>query len=164
MRCRYSYSLGTKSEGHALTALKGQTMTIIDSTDIFTDGTTTITAHIEPDDTNLFDHLPELDADDALDSKVIEGWKNGQWGYVGIVVTVRVNGTELGSASLWAIEHGLYPCDNDDAWTYEWIDGLTGHYAKEVIADLVPEALDAARAKLSALAAAKLPTDITITL
>lgn len=136
-------------------------MTIIDSREVFTDGTTTITAHIEPDlDTDAREHLADVvnfdSLGDAYDAALVAGWNADRWHYVGIVVTVRVNGTPVGNASLWAIEHGLLPDQDDPALTV-WVDALDGAYGREVTADLVSDALDDASTTLASLATITLP-------
>ena len=40
---------------------------------------------------------------------------DGDWYYVGIIVTASRNGTDLGSDSLWAVEAGTMPLDNGES-------------------------------------------------
>jgi len=73
---------------------------------------------------------------------VIEAWRKGDWFYCGIVLSVTLEGVTLDThaASLWGVEAN-YP-------------GLDNVYLTEVASDLLPEALDAARAVLARLRAA----------
>lgn len=57
-------------------------------------------------------------------------WCNGDWSYVGVVVTVSARGVDLGTASLWGIE--------SDA----------GDYLLEVANELLPEAMEEARKRI----------------
>jgi len=70
---------------------------------------------------------------------VMESWRNGDWFYCGIVLSVSLEGVTLDThaASLWGVEAN-YP-------------GSDNAYLTEVASDLLPEALDAARAVLARL-------------
>jgi len=72
---------------------------------------------------------------------VMEGWRKGDWFYCGIVLSVSLEGVTLDTqaASLWGIEAN-YP-------------GSDNAYLTEVANDLLPEALDTARAVLARLRA-----------
>lgn len=72
---------------------------------------------------------------------VIEGWRNGDWFYCGIVLSVSLEGVQLAShaASLWGIEAN-YP-------------GTDNIYLTEVANELLPEAVSVARETLTRLAA-----------
>jgi hypothetical protein len=73
---------------------------------------------------------------------VMEGWRKGDWFYCGIVLTVTLEGVtlEAHAASLWGVEAN-YP-------------GSDNAYLTEVADELLPEALDTARAVLARLRAA----------
>lgn len=73
---------------------------------------------------------------------VMEGWRKGDWFYCGIVLSVSLEGVTLDThaASLWSVEAN-YP-------------GSDNAYLTEVASDLLPEALDVARAALARLRAA----------
>ena len=62
-------------------------------------------------------------------------WKNDEWFYCGIILSVEIDGLTLDrfGASLWGIEAN-YP-DSDNA------------YLTEVANELLPEALEAAKAE-----------------
>jgi hypothetical protein len=68
----------------------------------------------------IYDHDTSHDDVDVFTPKQIEAWKNDEWYYVGLEVTVSFNGIELGSASLWGIEYGWIPLtDEQDNLTEE---------------------------------------------
>jgi hypothetical protein len=73
---------------------------------------------------------------------VMEAWRKGDWFYCGIVLSVTLEGVTLNAhaASLWGVEAN-YP-------------GSDNAYLAEVADELLPEALDAARAVLARLRAA----------
>lgn len=86
-----------------------------------------ITARIEYDcDTRITDF-------DCYDQAAIDAWKNDEWFFCGIVLSVSRNGVELSdhAACLWGIDCN-YP-DSDNS------------YLSEVCSDLESEALDQAR-------------------
>lgn len=66
---------------------------------------------------------------------VMAAWKNDEWFYCGIILSASVSGLELTdqAASLWGVEAN-YP-DSDNA------------YLSEVANELLPEALEAAKAE-----------------
>lgn len=70
---------------------------------------------------------------------VMESWRKGDWFYCGIVLSVSLEGVTLDdhTASLWGVEAN-YP-------------GSDNAYLTEVANDLLPEALDTARAVLARL-------------
>lgn len=83
---------------------------------------------------------PELfDKSLAVATRAMDTWKRDEWFYCGVVLSVSKNGVELDdyAASLWGIECN-YP-DSDNA------------YLMEVANELLPEALDVARAILTKL-------------
>ncbi|HRX74622.1 MAG TPA: hypothetical protein P5341_11015 [Hyphomonas sp.] len=73
---------------------------------------------------------------------VMESWRKGDWFYCGIVLSVSLESVTLDThaASLWGVEANYPGSDNT--------------YLTEAANDLVPEALDAARAVLARLRAA----------
>ena len=73
---------------------------------------------------------------------VMEAWREGQWFYCGIVLSVALEGVTLEphAASLWGVEAN-YP-DSDNA------------YLTEVAQELLPEAVDTGRAAARRLCAA----------
>ena len=90
----------------------------------------TLTARIE------FDDVATPREVDCYSEEDIEGWKNGDWCYVGIVVSAEYGGWLLGdtAASLWGLECGLA----DDS----------GDYLSEIASELFAEALQVAKAEL----------------
>lgn len=72
---------------------------------------------------------------------VMKGWRQGDWFYCGIVLSVSLEGVELvaHAASLWGLEAN-YP-------------GTDNSYLSDTANELVPEALAAARDVLARLAA-----------
>lgn len=73
---------------------------------------------------------------------IMDAWKNDEWHYYGVAVTVEREGVQLVGRydhALWGIE-GNYP-------------GTDNSYFQEVANELLDEALSAARAKVSALCA-----------
>ena len=83
----------------------------------------------------------ELDTATARARAVMDAWEQDEWFYCGVVLTVSRGGVELDShaANLWGIEAN-YP-DSDNA------------YLSKVADELLPEALDTARAALARLCA-----------
>lgn len=73
---------------------------------------------------------------DCYSDDDIEGWKNGDWHFVGIVVSAEYGGWLLGDTadSLWGLECGL----TDES----------GDYLSDVAAELFAEALQVAKAEL----------------
>ena len=67
--------------------------------------------------------------------RVMAAWKNDEWFYCGVILSVAVDGLVIDkhAASLWGIEAN-YP-DSDNA------------YLTEIANDLLPEALEAAKAE-----------------
>lgn len=59
-------------------------------------------------------------------AKAIDGYLSGDWEHVGLVVTIEEDGSEVGSASLWGVDHG-YPGDD-------------GSHAAEMVAENLIEA------------------------
>ena len=76
---------------------------------------------------------------DCYSEEDIEGWKNGDWCYVGIVVSAEYKGwlLEDPAASLWGLECGLTE-DSDD-------------YLSEIAAAMLVEELQVAKAELTKL-------------
>ena len=74
---------------------------------------------------------------DCYDTEDVQRWKNDEWFYVGVVLSVSRNGVELSdhAASLWGIE-----CNFSDT---------SNAYLSEVAQELEPEALDTARAEVA---------------
>jgi len=72
---------------------------------------------------------------------VMEGWRKGDWFYCGIVLSVSLDGVDITphAASLWGIEANYPDTDNS--------------YLTEIAAELLDEALAAARETLTRLAA-----------
>jgi hypothetical protein len=71
------------------------------------------------------------------DFKVLKAWCDDEWSYCGIVVSISREDVELGTASLWGIEYNYPGADNS--------------YLTEVADELLPEAMDEARATLAQL-------------
>ncbi len=78
---------------------------------------------------------------------VMEAWRKDEWFYCGIVLSVSIDGITLDdhAASLWGIEAN-FP-DSDNA------------YLTEVAGELLPEAVDAAKAARARLCAKTCGTD-----
>ena len=76
-----------------------------------------------------------FDAAQAKAERVMAAWKNDEWYYCGVILSVALEGITLErfAASLWGIEAN-YP-DSDNA------------YLTEVAKELLPEALEAAKAE-----------------
>ena len=93
----------------------------------------TLTARVE------FDDVTEPGEFDGYSEEDIERWKNGDWCYVGIVVTAEYRRWLLKDpvASLWWLECGLA----DDS----------GDYLSEIAAELFVEALQVAKVELAKL-------------
>lgn len=75
-------------------------------------------------------------------SRVMRAWENNEWDWCGVVVEVRRAGvllTERYDHALWGIERNWPDSDNS--------------YLTDVANELLPAALDAARAKLAGLCA-----------
>jgi len=73
---------------------------------------------------------------------IMDAWERDEWHYFGVAVTVEKNGVQLTHQcdhAVWGIE-GNYP-------------GADNSYLRVVANELLPEALDAAKAKLEQLAA-----------
>ncbi len=76
-----------------------------------------------------------FDRDQAKAESIMAAWKNDEWFYCGIILSVTIDETELTdhAASLWGIEAN-YP-DSDNV------------YLSQVANELLSEALDAAKAE-----------------
>ena len=87
---------------------------------------------------------------DGFTSAQVDAWKRNEWTYVGCIVRVSREGVELGSASLWGLEHGYftYTDEHDNVTGHGWV----GPYA-EAVDDLIAEAIDEAKATLRKLCA-----------
>jgi hypothetical protein len=88
--------------------------------------------------------LPEnFEAERAKAEKVMAAWKNDEWFYCGVAVTVSREGVALTGRydhALWGVECNYPDSDNE--------------YLREVAGEYVGEALAAARAKIRNLCAA----------
>ena len=95
----------------------------------------TLTARVE------FDDATKPREVDCYSEEDIERWKNGDWCYVGIVVTAEYKGWLLGdtAASLWGLECGLA----DDS----------GDYLSEIAAAMLVEELQVAKVAVNTLKA-----------
>lgn len=85
--------------------------------------------------------LPEnFEAEYAKAENVMRGWKNDEWFYCGVGVTIHKAGVQLTGQfdhALWGVECNYPGSDND--------------YLREVANDSLQEALAAAKAKLAEL-------------
>ena len=88
-----------------------------------------------------------FDTAQAKAERVMAAWKNDEWFYCGVVLSVALDGLILTdhAASLWGIEAN-YP-DSDNA------------YLAEVANELLPEALEAAKAERARQCAILCQTD-----
>jgi len=92
-----------------------------------------------------FDFVARLEYDndtkpadfDCYDADYVERWRDDEWFYVGMVLSVSRNGVELSknAASLWGIE-----CNFSDT---------SSAYLSEVAQELEAEALETARAEVA---------------
>ena len=100
---------------------------------VWRNGGFTLTASIDSDDVATPREV------DCYSEEDIEGWKNGDWCYVGIVVTAEYKGWLLGdtAASLWGLECGL----TEDS----------GDYLSEIAAAMLVEELQVAKVELTKL-------------
>lgn len=95
-----------------------------------------LTATLEQDhDTKPTDY-------ECYDEADIQRWRNDDWLYVGVVVSVSLNGVELSNhaASLWGVD-----CNFNDT---------SNAYLAEVAQELEAEALDTARSEAARIRAA----------
>jgi len=95
-----------------------------------------LTATLEQDhDTKPTDY-------ECYDEADIQRWRNDDWFYVGVVVSVSLNGVELSdhAASLWGVD-----CNFSDT---------SNTYLAEVAQELETEALDTARTEAARIRAA----------
>lgn len=76
----------------------------IETRTLFERGLLTVVGTMEQDD----DSSPtDQDfEDEAQERDYVTRFNNGEWIFVGMVVSVRWNGVEIGTDSLWGIEHG----------------------------------------------------------
>jgi hypothetical protein len=74
---------------------------------------------------------------DCYDTEDVERWRNDEWFYVGVVLSVSRNGVELSNhaASLWGIDCNFNDTSND--------------YLAEVAKELESEALEIAKGELT---------------
>jgi hypothetical protein len=79
---------------------------------------------------------------ECYDEAEIQRWRNDDWFYVGVIVSVSLNGVELSdhAASLWGID-----CNFNDT---------SNAYLAEVAQELESEALDTARTEAARIRAA----------
>jgi hypothetical protein len=85
--------------------------------------------------------LPEnFDKEQALAERVMAAWKNDDWFYCGLAVTIRKDGVRLTQRydyALWGVE-----CNYPDS---------ANEYLLEVANDLLPDAIEGAKAVLAKL-------------
>jgi hypothetical protein len=100
---------------------------------VWRNGGFTLTARIKCDDATRPGEF------DCYSEEEIEGWKNGDWYYVGIVVSAEYKGWLLEDpvASLWGLECGL----TEDS----------GDYLSEIAAAMLVEELQVAKVELAKL-------------
>lgn len=129
-------------------------MDIIDSIELGTVDGFDIRADLVPDE----QYYSEPDGDYSPDA--VAAFRNGDWHYVGIIVTASRAGIDLGSDSIWAVEYGTMPVGK---WGYppnvpaggesRMIDPLRdeGGSLDYYRADMIDAAVTAARATLASL-------------
>jgi hypothetical protein len=119
---------------------------IIDSIDLGTVEGFDIRAELVPDTTT---HYAEPDGDYTPEQ--IAWFNDGDWYYAGLIVTASRNGTDLGSDSLWAVETGTMPFDNEE--NLLMIDPLRDKNGSLATyrADMIDNAVADARLKLTEL-------------
>ena len=95
----------------------------------------TIRARIEFDSDTRADDFGE----DCYTPEQIEAWKNDEWFFCGVVLSVSVDGIEIDdhAASLWGVDCNFPSCDNS--------------YLLTVANELLPDALDQARGRVERL-------------
>jgi len=126
-------------------------MDIIDSIELGTVDGFDIRADLVPD-TTYYGGEPDGD----YTPEQIAWFNDGDWYYVGIIVTASRAGTDLGSDSLWAVEAGTFPLDNgetDPCKRLRNIDPLhdEGGTLDAYRADMIDNAVADARLKLTEL-------------
>lgn len=82
---------------------------------------------------------------------VLDAWKNDEWFYCGIVLSVEKNGVMLDkhAASLWGIECN-YP-KNPDEKRPDMPGSFPNYYLREVANELLPQAIEAGKTILKKL-------------
>lgn len=85
---------------------------------------------------------------DCFTPKQVQAWRNDEWQFVGLVITASIAGTELGRASCWSVESGLWTDtdENDNVTGTRVLDPLRDD---DYLNDLIPEAIADARANLA---------------
>lgn len=85
----------------------------------------------------VYDTDHEATADECYDPVAVERWRNDEWFFCGVVLSVARNGVELSdhAASLWGIE-----CN---------FSNTSNAYLSEVAQELEAEALETARAEMA---------------
>ena len=106
----------------------------------------TINAKVWPDNDSSPHEYDCFDPDNERDAEIIRLWEEGEWLYVGIVVSVSKADIVLDAhaASLWGIEAN-FPREEG---------GYDNSYLNEVAEDLLDEALQAGRDAVDRLNAA----------
>ena len=127
-------------------------MTIIDSISLGTIDGFDIRAEIVPD-------AQQLEPEGDYTPEQIDWFNDGDWQYVGLIVTASRAGVELGSDSLWNVECGTMPLDNgetDPCKRLVFIDPLRDSNGTLAAyrADMIDNAIADANLKLSELSAA----------
>lgn len=117
-------------------------MDIIDSIELGTRDGFDIRAELVPDTT----YYSEPDGDYTPEQAA--AFTNGDWRYVGIIVTASCMGSNLGSDSIWGMEYGnLTP----DSPFVDPLKGIGPEFANGYGPDLIDNAVADARLKLTEL-------------
>ena len=129
-------------------------MTAIDSKQLPDWGPFQVKATLYPDWDSSTDDA------DCYTPKQVEAWRNDEWSFVGLEVTVSFNGREIGSNSLWGIEHGHYTMtDEDDNVTgEEYLNPLSDEQLGDWWSDVIEGAKLDAVATIEQLQAVEIPT------
>ena len=87
---------------------------------------------------------------DCYTSAQVRAWERDDWYFCGCIVTASREGVQLGEASLWGIECNLftYTDEDDNVIGQGWVGP-----SKEVVDDLIAEAIEDAKDNLRRLAA-----------
>lgn len=106
-----------------------------------------------PDDCGYIGENPATSYDDQMKraKEIMEAWKDDEWFYCGIVLSVSKNGVmlEKHAASCWGIECN-YPINPNE--TRENMPGsFPNYYLNEVANDLLSEALEVGKTTLKKL-------------
>lgn len=87
---------------------------------------------------------------DCYDEAATEAWHVGAWEYVHVEVIASKRGYDLGRAFIGGVERGWFPRVGGGD---QWVDPLSDEVINDYTDDLIEEALQEAKAELTALIA-----------